>query len=75
MTSLRSSYPSGPPPSANGRADHWQLTLFGVDEHPLLDEIRAANLDDLTPLEAMQLVQSWQDRLATEGSKAKISPR
>jgi DNA mismatch repair protein MutS len=63
------------PSPANGHADHWQLTLFGVDEHPLLDEIRAANLDDLTPLEAMQLVQTWQDRLAIEGSKAKISPR
>ena len=30
-------------PSANGRTDHWQLTLFGVDDHPLLDEIRSAH--------------------------------
>jgi DNA mismatch repair protein MutS len=63
------------PSSTNGRADHWQLTLFGVDEHPLLDEIRAANLDDLTPLEAMRLVESWQERLAAEGSNAKVTPR
>ena len=26
---------------------HWQMTLFGIEEHPLLDEIRAANLDEL----------------------------
>ena len=34
------------PPSPNGhaaeRAGNWQLTLFGFEEHPLLDEIRAA---------------------------------
>jgi DNA mismatch repair protein MutS len=63
------------PSSTNCRADHWQLTLFGVDEHPLLDEIRAANLHDLTPLEAMRLVESWQERLAAEGSQAKVTPR
>jgi DNA mismatch repair protein MutS len=63
---------SGPPPTANGRADHWQLTLFGVDEHPLLDEIRAANLDDLTPREALTLLHDWQERLAAEAQPAKL---
>jgi DNA mismatch repair protein MutS len=68
---------TGSPP---GRADNddvkrssnpWQLTLFGVEEHPLLDEIRAANLDDLSPLEAHRLLQSWQSRLASELASAK----
>jgi hypothetical protein len=37
-----------------------------------LDEIRAASLDDLTPLEALQLLQSWQSRLATDAQPAKV---
>ncbi|MCI0331725.1 MAG: DNA mismatch repair protein MutS [Planctomycetes bacterium] len=59
-------------PSTNGQAvrpnGQWQMTLFGVEEHPLLDEIRAANLDDMRPLEAMELLHSWQQRLADESS-------
>jgi DNA mismatch repair protein MutS len=51
---------------SNGSASHWQLTLFGLEEHPLLDEIRAATLDELTPLDALRLVHSWQERLAVE---------
>ena len=66
-------------PSVNGRVgrpashatNHWQLTLFGGDDHPLLDEILAANLDALTPLEALRLLHSWQQRLAEERAAAK----
>jgi DNA mismatch repair protein MutS len=60
------------PAHTNGRDDHWQLTLFGTEAHPLLDEIRTANLDELTPREAMQLVNSWQERLAAEQSAVKL---
>jgi DNA mismatch repair protein MutS len=55
----------------DGRASHWQLTLFGAEEHPLLDEIRCAKLDELSPLEALELVQGWQTRLADEHVAAK----
>ena len=37
-----------------------QLTLFEAIEHPLLDEIRRANLNDTTPLEALQMIETWQ---------------
>jgi DNA mismatch repair protein MutS len=61
-------------PASNGHASrsagNWQLTLFGLEEHPLLDEIRAANLDELRPIEALELLQSWQQRLAEESSAA-----
>ncbi len=40
-----------------------QLTLFGPAEHPLLDKIRQANLDELTPLQALNLLQVWQREL------------
>ncbi|MGD9636213.1 MAG: DNA mismatch repair protein MutS [Pirellulales bacterium] len=48
---------------ASGSSSHWQLTLFGGDDHPVLDEIRAAKLDELTPLEALRLLAAWQERL------------
>ena len=67
-------------PATNGRvgrpaslsASNWQLTLFGGDDHPLLDEILAANLDDVTPLEALRLLHSWQARLTEERAATKL---
>jgi DNA mismatch repair protein MutS len=54
-------------PTANGRPARtvggWQMTLFSAEEHPLLDEIRAADLDAMTPREALAMLQSWQERL------------
>ena len=43
-----------------------QLTLFGPAEHPLLDELRELDLENMTPLEAMRHIQEWRDRLAAE---------
>ncbi len=67
-----SSSPTTAPPSPNGhlRANaQWQMPLFGLEEHPLLDEIRSANLDDMRPLEALELLHTWQQRLAAEFSR------
>jgi DNA mismatch repair protein MutS len=43
-----------------------QLTLFAPYDHPLLDKIRQLNVDQLTPLEALQAIQGWQEELAAE---------
>jgi len=43
---------------------HIQLTLFEAGEHPLLDQIRGLDLNELTPMEAMSRIKSWQDELA-----------
>ncbi len=40
-----------------------QLTLFAPVEHPLLDSIRSIDVNRLTPLDALQLVQKWQEEL------------
>ncbi len=48
--------------SARRRGDI-QLTLFAPMEHPLLDTIREAEVDRLTPLEALQLLHKWQSEL------------
>ena len=49
---------------SNGRA--MQMTLFETADHPLLDSIRAADLNQMTPLEVQQLVSQWQQQLSAE---------
>jgi len=48
------------------RSGRIQLTLFGPSDHPLLDDIRGLDLNDTTPLQALQLIQQWQETLAKE---------
>jgi DNA mismatch repair protein MutS len=43
-----------------------QLTLFGLQEHPLLDKLREIDVNNLTPMDALQLIQQWQGELRAE---------
>ncbi len=43
-----------------------QLTLFGPADHPLLDDIRKLELNEMTPIQAMQLIAKWQKTLKAE---------
>lgn len=59
----------GRPKIAGGKKNRGgkvQLTLFAAYEHPLLDTIRAVDVNSLTPLQALQMVQAWQSQLAKE---------
>jgi len=60
--------PEGRPKIAGGKKSRGkvQLTLFAAYEHPLLDAIREVDVNSLTPLQALQMVQTWQSRLARE---------
>jgi DNA mismatch repair protein MutS len=61
--------------STNGHGDrpatHWQLTLFGFEEHPLLEEIRAADLGRMEPDDALVLMRKWQQQLTSDMAPAK----
>ncbi|MEN6457797.1 MAG: DNA mismatch repair protein MutS [Thermoguttaceae bacterium] len=48
------------------KTSHLQLTLFTAADHPLIDELRRVDVNNLTPLGALQLVQQWQETLARE---------
>ncbi len=48
------------------RAGDLQLTLFAPDEHPLLAELRELNLDETTPLAALQWIQAWKSRVGRQ---------
>jgi DNA mismatch repair protein MutS len=53
------------------RNGHFQLTLFELAEHPLLDAIRQLDIDATTPRDALQLVHEWQQQLADEPQRRK----
>lgn len=46
------------------RVGDLQLTLFAAAEHPLLDEIRKVEVDQLRPVDALALLSAWQQKLA-----------
>jgi DNA mismatch repair protein MutS len=50
-------------PSRSSKKSHLQMTLFGPAEHPLLDELRRFDVDNATPLEALQQLRAWQEQL------------
>ncbi len=45
------------------RTSPLQLTLFAAQDHPVLDDVRASDVDHLTPLEALGLIRRWQEQL------------
>ena len=49
-----------------------QLSLFGVAEHPILDEIREQKINDLTPLEALEQFLVGECRVPLEGDLTKL---
>ena len=55
-----------PPPKM--KKSHLQMTLFQMENHPMLDQLRSLDLTHLTPLAAMQLLDQWQRELNTAPS-------
>ncbi|HEX3724844.1 MAG TPA: DNA mismatch repair protein MutS [Pirellulales bacterium] len=45
------------------KAGDLQLTLFAAEEHPVVDAIRALELDATTPLSALAWLHEWQARV------------
>ncbi|MEQ8786102.1 MAG: DNA mismatch repair protein MutS [Pirellulaceae bacterium] len=52
--------------SSKRRSGDIQLTLFGPATHPILDALRELEIDNLTPLEALQLLKQWQETAAQD---------
>ncbi len=40
-----------------------QFSLFGPDDHPVIEELRALNLESLSPMDAFRLLDDWRKRL------------
>lgn len=43
-----------------------QLTLFEMGHHPLIDKLRELEVSSMTPLQALQLLEQWQQELARD---------
>jgi DNA mismatch repair protein MutS len=51
------------------RSGDLQLTLFAPDEHPLIGELRQLDLNAMTPIAALQLLERWQSAVGPETKK------
>ena len=45
-----------------------QMTLFGLEPHPLLDKIRSLEPTEMTPMNALEMLHQWQQELSGEPS-------
>ena len=52
--------------SAKRRRGDLQMTLFAPYDHPLIDKIRGVDVNAITPIQALQLVQQWKQELDAE---------
>ncbi|MGD9127606.1 MAG: DNA mismatch repair protein MutS [Planctomycetia bacterium] len=52
--------PAPAPTSPTAAPQDIQLTLFGPEEHPLIDELRRLDLNSTTPMQALLLIQKWK---------------
>ena len=52
---------------SSSKASDMQMSLFGGQDHPLLEDIKETDLNSLTPLEAMMLIRKWQNTLQGDG--------
>jgi DNA mismatch repair protein MutS len=62
---------SGKPKWARGttlRSGDLQLTLFAPPESPVLEKIRETDINQLTPVQALALVEQWQRELGAEAT-------
>ncbi len=51
------------PPRPQKQSSHQQLSLFGNTPHPVLDEIRDLNVDQMTPLAALEELYRIREQL------------
>ncbi|MCG6535049.1 MAG: hypothetical protein L7F78_10215 [Syntrophales bacterium LBB04] len=51
-----------------GKARTAQLSLFVESENAVIAELRDSEVMHMTPLEALQLINKWRNKLASGGS-------
>ena len=55
--------PTISPPGGFGESGHYQMTLFGFSDHPLIEKLGNLDLNSITPIEALQFLQSAKEDL------------
>ncbi|MBX3416389.1 MAG: DNA mismatch repair protein MutS [Pirellulaceae bacterium] len=49
--------------SATRRSGEFQMTLFEITDHPLIEKIRRIDPNHVTPIRALEMLQAWQQEL------------
>ncbi len=58
------------------RVGDLQLTLFAAEPHPLIEKLRTLDLDNLSPIAALQLLNQWQaDLSGLQPKSSELKPR
>src|SRR5262249_26269888 len=58
------------------RVGDLQLTLFAAEVHPVVEKLRQMDLNDLSPLAALQLLHEWKAEVGDGAAKAQqMKPR
>jgi DNA mismatch repair protein MutS len=58
------------------RVGDLQLTLFAAEPHPLIEKLRTLDLDNLSPIAALQLLNQWQADLSElQPESSELKPR
>jgi DNA mismatch repair protein MutS len=52
--------------ASHGGSNEIQMTLFGSVTHPLVDKIKALDANQLTPMNALQMLHSWKEDLGDD---------
>ena len=56
----------------SGGDTQFQMTLFGMTSHPLVDKIKKLDANQMTPIMALQMVHQWQSELEAESNGDEI---
>ncbi len=48
---------------SSGGKTEIQMTMFGVTDHPLIDKIKALDPNQLTPMNALEMVNRWKEEV------------
>ncbi len=46
-----------------------QFSLFGPEDHPVIEEIRQTDMNRLTPIDALKLLSEWKQQLEQDAKK------
>jgi len=49
-----------------------QMTMFGVTDHPLIEKIKGLDPNQLTPMNALEMVNRWKDELVPKATQEPV---
>ena len=50
-----------------------QLTLFAAEPHPIVEKLRTLDLNNVSPLAAMQLLHEWQEDICVAAKRQEVT--